>query len=70
MLKVDYLMRCAVYEIVEDSNLMIFEKKVSQRLLDGWLPIGGVAVYTDSNNYPVYCQAMLKPEDNEDENAD
>jgi hypothetical protein len=38
-----------------------FEEKVNELLKQGYLPLGGVSTYTDKDGYVHYCQALLKP---------
>ena len=50
-----------LYIVIDEEVREIFEDEVSKRLLDGYLPLGGVSNYIDELRSLHYCQALLKP---------
>ena len=50
-----------IYIIVEEEFRDTFEENVNELLLKGYLPLGGVSTYVDKDGYVHYCQALLKP---------
>jgi hypothetical protein len=50
-----------IYIVVDVEYRDNFEEKVNELLKQGYLPLGGVSTYTDKDGYVHYCQALLKP---------
>lgn len=50
-----------LYIVIDEEVREIFEDEVSKRLLDGYLPLGGVSNYIDELRSLHYYQALLKP---------
>lgn len=50
-----------LYIVIDEEVREIFEDEVSKRLLDGYLPLGGVSNYIDELRSLHYCQGLLKP---------
>ena len=54
------------YAIVEAASAAELQQKVTERMNDGWMPAGGVAV-AETPGGPTYCQAVVwLPDDDED----
>ena len=49
------------YKLVKAYNQMDIENHVNENIKEGWIPIGGVAVYLNSShNVEIFYQAMVK----------
>ena len=55
-----------LYIVIDEEVREIFEDEVSKRLQNGYLPIGGVSNYIDELKSLHYCQALLKPAEDND----
>jgi hypothetical protein len=52
------------YRILKAANSEELEVVVSRAMVDGWAPIGGVAIARKKGCETVYAQAIIKPEKN------
>lgn len=50
-----------LYIVIDEEYRDTFEDVVSEWLQNGYLPLGGVSTYVDSDGRKHYCQALLKP---------
>lgn len=52
------------YYIEEWSSVRVLQEHVNQRIQDGWIPLGGVAVTLkqESSHAMTYLQALIKPD--------
>ena len=50
------------YTVVKEHNREELIKKVSELIMQGWKPLGGIAVSTVAPiaGYHIFCQAMIK----------
>ena len=48
------------YRIIEASNIVTLEERVTALLVNGWELQGGVCSYRDRNNWTIYSQAVAK----------
>ena len=55
-----------LYIVIDEEVREIFEDEVSKCLQNGYLPIGGVSNYIDELKSLHYCQALLKPAEDND----
>ena len=55
-----------LYIVIDEGPRSIFEDTVEERLKKGYLPLGGVSTYTDEYGAIHYCQALLKPAEDND----
>lgn len=56
------------YIIISNSFLFNIEKKVCEKMEEGYIPYGDLTVITDDNNSHTmfkYCQPMILKEENE-----
>jgi hypothetical protein len=57
--------REAPYQVLNDWDLAALEKQVNQAIVNGWQPLGGIAVIgnvmEDGEISTYYYQAMTKP---------
>ncbi|MBQ8481410.1 MAG: DUF1737 domain-containing protein [Alphaproteobacteria bacterium] len=49
------------YIVIEEEYRDTFEDEVIKWLQKGYLPLGGVSTHVDNDGYTHYCQALLKP---------
>lgn len=47
------------YKIIESAHKSIVEEKVNEHIQNGWEPLGGISVATNSH---WYAQAIIKKE--------
>ena len=50
-----------LYIVIDEEYRDVFEYVVSEWLKKGYLPLGGISTYVDSDGRKHYCQALLKP---------
>jgi len=50
------------YDVAVGSNTHKLKDAVEKAITGGWRPLGGVAVVTDANGYPIFAQALIKDE--------
>lgn len=55
-----------LYIVIDEGPRSIFEDTVEEHLKKGYLPLGGVSTYTDEYGAIHYCQALLKPAEDND----
>lgn len=53
----------ALFRLVQDTNVNEFEKKITRRMKKGYFMHGQPFVYLNSSAQPVYCQAMVLPDE-------
>jgi hypothetical protein len=49
------------YQIVSATTPEDLEKEIKDEIINGWIPIGGVAVAIETTEMLVFFQALVKP---------